>query len=67
MKLFSTIIHTGRAYREFKESISMMKSQRSVLERDKLIEDGKRISIDKIIKKKSLMKLLHKMKELIIT
>ena len=50
MKLFSTIIRTERTYREPKESISMMKSQRSVLERDKLIEDGRRISIDKIIK-----------------
>ena len=50
MKLFSTIIHTERTYRDLKESISIMKSQRSVLERDKLIEDGRRISIDKIIK-----------------
>ena len=32
------------------KSIEMMKSQRSGIEENKLIEDGKRISIDKIIK-----------------
>ena len=35
--------------RELKESIRMMKSQRSNLERNKLIEDGKRIGIEEII------------------
>ena len=32
------------------KSIEMMKIQRSGIEENKLIEDGKRISIDKIIK-----------------
>ena len=35
--------------RELKESIRMMKSQRSNLERNKLIEDGKSIGIEEII------------------
>ena len=45
-----------KMYRELKESIRIMKSQRSDIERDKLIKDGK---------KWELMKLLSKMEELI--
>ena len=39
-----------RNYRERTESIRMMKSQKSNIERNKLIEDGQRISIHEIIK-----------------
>ena len=37
---FKTIINDERNYRELKESIRMMKIQRSDIERNKLIEDG---------------------------
>lgn len=37
-------------YRELKESMRMVKSQRNNIERNTLIEDCKIISIDKIIK-----------------
>ena len=37
-------------YRQLKESFRMMKSQRSNVEKNKLIEGGKRMSIDEIIK-----------------
>ena len=46
---FTTIIKDEKNYRELKESIRMMKSQRSDSEKSNLIEEGKRISIDKII------------------
>ena len=36
---------------KLKENIRMMKSQRSDIERNKMIEGGKRINIDKIIRK----------------
>ena len=39
-KYFTTIIDEGRNYRELKESVKMMESQRSEIERNKLIEDG---------------------------
>ena len=47
---FASIINKERNYCELKQSIRMMKSQRSNIERNKLIEDGKRIGIDEIIK-----------------
>ena len=37
---FTTIINEERNYRELKEGLRMMKSQRSNIERNKLIEDG---------------------------
>ena len=37
---FKTIINDERNYRELKESITMMKIQRSDIERNKLTEDG---------------------------
>ena len=51
---FTTIIDEQRNYRELKESIKMMKSQRSEIERNKLIE--------RTVKEKALMNLLSKMK-----
>ena len=47
---FKTIINEDRNYRELKESIRMMKSQRSDTEKNNLIQEGKRISTDKVIK-----------------
>ena len=53
---FMTIVNEEKKYREFKESIRMMNSQRSDAEKVSLIEEGK---------KKVLMKLLSVMKLLI--
>ena len=47
---FKTIINEDRNYRELKESVRMMKSQRSDTEKNNLIQEGKRISTDKVIK-----------------
>ena len=46
----AVIINKEKNYFELKESIRMMKSQRRNIERNKLVEDGKRIVIDEIIK-----------------
>ena len=54
---FETIINKEKKYRELKESIRMMNSQRSDAEKVSLIEEGK--------KKYVLMKLLSVMKLLI--
>ena len=47
---FTTIIDEEKKYRELKESIRMMNSQRSDAERINLIEEGKKIGINKVIK-----------------
>ena len=49
-EVFTTIINKERSYRELKKSIRMTKSQRSDIVRNKLIEDGERIDVDKIIR-----------------
>ena len=54
---FTAIITKEEKYCELKESIRMMKSQRSDIERNKLIEEGEIIGIDQLIK------WLYKMKE----
>ena len=46
---FTTIIKEERNYRKLKESIRMMKWQRSDIERNRLIKDGKRIGVDEIV------------------
>ena len=48
---FMTIINEEKNYRDLKESIRMMKSQRSDTEKVNLIEEGKKIGIDKVIKR----------------
>ena len=53
---FMTIINEEKKYRELKESIRMMNSQRSDTEKNNLIEEGK---------KQALMRLLNTMKLLI--
>ena len=45
---FATIINGEKNYLEIKKSIRMIKSQRSDIKRNKLIDDGKRIIIDEI-------------------
>ena len=48
---FTTIINEEKSYRELNENIRMMKSQRSDTEKNNLIEGGKIIGIDEIIKR----------------
>ena len=55
-KDFMTIINEEKNYRELKESIRMMNSQRIDTEKNNLIEDGK---------KQALMKILSKRNEII--
>ena len=47
---FETIINEEKKYRELKESIRMMNSQRSDSEKINLIEEGKKIGINEVIK-----------------
>ena len=46
---FMTILNEEKKYRELKESIKMMNSQRSDVEKISLIEEGKKIGIDEVI------------------
>ena len=48
---FTTIIDEEKKYRGLKESIRMMNSQRSDAERINLIEEGKKIGINEVIKR----------------
>ena len=47
---FLTILNEDKKYRELKESIRMMSSQRSDVEKVSLIEKGKKIGINEVIK-----------------
>ena len=47
---FTIIINDKKNYHELKESIRMMKNQRSDIEKNNLIGEGKRKGIDKIIR-----------------
>ena len=52
---FLTIINEEKKYRELKESIRMMNSQRSDTEKINLIEEGKKIGINEIIKRNEII------------
>ena len=47
---FETIINEEKKYRELKESIRMMNSQRSDAEKISLVEEGKKIGINEVTK-----------------
>ena len=47
---FTTIINEEKKYRELKESIRMMNSQRSDVEKISLIDKGRKIGINEVIK-----------------
>ena len=47
---FEAIINEEKKYRELKESIRMMNSQRSDAEKKDLIEEGKKTGINEVIK-----------------
>ena len=51
---FMTIINEEKNYRELKESITTMKSRRNDSEKNNLIEEGKKIGIDEIIKRNEI-------------
>ena len=50
-----TIITEETKYRELKESIRMMNSQGSDTERNNLIEEGKKIGINEVIKSNTII------------
>ena len=50
-----TVINEERNYRELTESIRMMNSQRSDTENMNLIEEGKKVDIDEVIKRKKII------------
>ena len=52
---FVTIIIEGKKYRELKERIKMMNSQRSDVERVILIEEGKEIGINEVIRRNEII------------
>ena len=52
---FVTIIDEEKKYRELKESIRMMNSQRSDAEKINLIEEGKKIGINEVIKRNEII------------
>ena len=49
------IINEEKNYRELKESIRMMKSQRTDTSKINLIEEGKTIGIDEVIKRNEII------------
>ena len=52
---FMTIINEEKKYRELKESIRMMNSHRSDAEKVSLIEEGKKIDINEVIKRNEII------------
>ena len=52
---FLTIINEEKKYRELKGSIRMMNSQRSDTEKINLIEEGKKIGINEVIKRNEII------------
>ena len=51
---FETIINEEKQYRELKESFRMMNSHRSDAEKVILIEEGKKIGINEVIKRNEI-------------
>ena len=52
---FMIIINEQKNYRELKESITMMNSQRSDAEKINLIEEGKKIGTNEVIKRNEVI------------
>ena len=56
MKLgFETIIDEEKTYRELNESIKMINSHRSDVEKVSLIQKGKKIGINEVIKRNEII------------
>ena len=54
-KDFMIIINEEKKYRELKENIKMMNSQRSDAEKTNLIKEGKKIGISEVIKRNEVI------------
>ena len=52
---FMSIVNEEKKYRELKESIRMMNNQRSDAEKVSLIEEGKKIGINEVIKRNEII------------
>ena len=52
---FMTILNKENKYQELKESIRMMNSQRSNVEKISLIEESKKIGINEVIKRSEII------------
>ena len=52
---FVTIINEAKKYRELKESIRMMNNQRSDIDKNELIEEGKKIGISEVINRNEII------------
>ena len=52
---FMTIINEEKKYRELKESIRMMNTQRSDSEKINLLEESKKIDINEVIKRNKII------------
>ena len=52
---FMTIINEEKKYRELKESIRMMNNQRSDIDKNELIEEGKKIGISEVINRNEII------------
>ena len=52
---FMIIINEEKYYRELKESIGMMNGQRGDAEKSNLIEEGKKIGTDEVIKRNEVI------------
>ena len=52
---FMTIINEEKTYRELNESVKMMNSQRSDVEKINLTEEGKKIGINEVIKRNEIV------------
>ena len=50
-----TILNEEKKYRELKESIIMMNSQRSDVEKIILITEGKNVSINEVVKRNKII------------
>ena len=50
-----TILNEEKKYRDLKESIRMMDSQRSDAEKISLIKEGKKIGINEVIKRNEII------------
>ena len=52
---FEIVINEEKKYRELKESIRMMNSQRSDAQKVNLIEDGRKIGINEVIRRNAII------------
>ena len=52
---FLTIIEEDKKYRQLKESIRMVNSQRSDAEKNKLIEEGIKVGINEVINRNKIL------------